>query len=382
MVPRNLKDSSSLWKDKVGDAKELVRTYSVKSGITEEVIDLPAFDETTVIKIFFKASSGLTARLKLTDSKENIIHAGKAYYEYSTFVTILIPDEDKDGQVIHENGLLTLEYKFNTTESTTADQEVDCWRMEIIISLVPFSELVENLKCDLVKKGEYSSSLTKIPNNLFDTYEFNLDNPISIDEKVYMENEKLKLKLKNNNVSNTKNDGNILINVYYDFPYIALNSKLRSVDKTYQKFITFGELNIFEEELGTETSLSQISNVVKYSIPSSFYQSSSSYLEAEFYLTPNYLLLLENSGTNSELCFPVSISIEYIPPKATTAMSDEDEEDIVGIRFIKPAIIDTKIPIMQYSNITLEIELDKSLTEAFPEISIDSSITGTMVSQI
>ena len=380
LIPRNLNNSSSLWKDKVGDVKEFVRTYSVKSGVTEEVIDLPAFDETTVIKVFFKASSGLTARLKLTDSKENINHAGKAWYEYSTFVSILVPDEDQDGQVIHENGLLTLEYKINSTESKNNEPQ-DWWRMELIVSLVPFSELIENLKWDLVKQGDYSTSLTKVQNNLFDVFELNLDNPISIDEKIYMENEKLKLKLKNNNISDTKNNGNILINVYYDFPYIALNSKLRSIDNTNQQFITNGDFDIFEEELGTETSLSQISNVIKYKIPSKFYANSNSYLEAEFYLTAPYLLLFDKTDISSELCFPLSVSIEYIPPKTSSEAIAEDEEDLVGIKFVEPAVID-KIPIQQYSNITLKIHLDKSLTEAFPDISFDSSITGTMVSQI
>ena len=90
LIPKSMNDSSTLWKDKVGDVKEFVRTYSVKSGMKEEVIDLPVFDEATVVKIFFKASPGLTARLKLEDSKENVLHAGTAYYEHSTFVRILI----------------------------------------------------------------------------------------------------------------------------------------------------------------------------------------------------------------------------------------------------------------------------------------------------
>ena len=81
------------------------------------MIDLPVFDEATVMKVFFKASQGLTARLKLEDSKEKVIHAGTAYYEYSTFVNTLIPDETETGEIIHENPLLTFEYKVNSTEA-------------------------------------------------------------------------------------------------------------------------------------------------------------------------------------------------------------------------------------------------------------------------
>ena len=312
------------------------------------------------------------------------IHISNYIYSISSLFLInkkTIPDETDDGQIVHENALLTFEYQANKTESQKKEESEEWWRMEVIITLVPFTELVENLKCSVVKQGDYSNSLNKVQSKLFDIYEFNLDNPISIDEKIYMENEKLKLKLKNNNVSTTKNDGNIMINVYYDFPYIALNSKLRSINNALQTYITSGEFDVYEEELGTETSLSQISNVIKYTIPASFYADSSSYLEAEFYLSNNYLLLFDKSDINSELCFPLSISIEYIPPKTTQQTTSEDDEELVGIKFVKPAIINN-IPILQYSNITLEVELDVSLKDAFPEISFDSSITGTMVSQM
>lgn len=73
--------------------------------------------------------------------------------------------------------------------------------------------------------------------------------------------------------------------------------------------------------------------------------------------------------------------IEYVPPKTAEEPSDDESEGAANIKFIKPAVL-SDIPIQQYHNITVEVELDKSITEAYPDIAPSSAISGLMVSQM
>lgn len=166
--------------------------------------------------------------------------------------------------------------------------------------MVPYSEFVENLKCEVVKRGDFSTRLSKTDSQLFDVYELNLDNPISMDEQIYLEHEKLKVRLKNTSPTSPQRPGNIFISAHYDLPFVTLSSKLMRTTDGSQKFIKYGEEDTYEEELSAGTAVTQISNTLKYSIPASFYSNSKSVLEAEFSLGSKYLSLLDETVSNQQ----------------------------------------------------------------------------------
>lgn len=385
LLPNYMKDSSELWKEKVGDVRELMRVYSVKKGITVEKIDLPIMDEATVLKIFFKSSPGLQCKVKITDSKENVIFESNKPYETGSFSSILDPEEDENGEKIHEKGYIIFEYSYNETLVKLDKQKdvIPCWRNEVIISMNPYSEFIENSKCSVVRNSEFSTKLTKQDNKLFDVYEFNLNEPISLDERIVMENQKLKLKFKHDYATfDKKNHGNLMILVHYDGAFISMKAKLSKYDGTTTKFIKYSQIDAYEEEMGTETALTQLANTITYTVPSDFYSVAGSYLEAEFSLTDKFLALFDDEETSSTLCFPVSVMIEYIPPNTgADAPREEGEEGTSKIKFVSPAIL-KDIPINNYHNITLDITLDQSITEAYPNIDPASALSGTMIAQM
>lgn len=166
----------------------------------------------------------------------------------------------------------------------------------------PYSELVENSKCETVKNSEFSTKLTKIDNQLFDVYEFDLNESISIDERIILEKQKLKIKFKHDTVSyDSGKYGSLMIIAHYDFPFVSMKSKLSRVNGSRQKFIMYGEADVYEEELGTETSLTQMSNMITYTIPNTFYSSSGSTLEAEFSLTDKFLSLFDEGASGTDI---------------------------------------------------------------------------------
>jgi len=119
-----MKDSSSLWKEKVGDVREFVRTYSIRKPISSEKIDLPVFDETTVIKIFFRGSEGLSCKVKIIDSKNNVIFESTKLFHTGAFTAILDPEtEENTGEVKVERGYVIFEYVKNGTLSTEEQKE-------------------------------------------------------------------------------------------------------------------------------------------------------------------------------------------------------------------------------------------------------------------
>jgi hypothetical protein len=137
---------------------------------------------------------------------------------------------------------------------------------------------------------------------MFDVYEFDLDSPISLDERIILENQKLKIRLKHSNKSyDKKQHGTLLMLVHYDFAFLAMKSKLLRYDGKKQKFLTYGETNAYEEEMGTEASMTQMANSITYSIPNTFYSSDDSYLEAEFSLNDVFLSLFEEGVSSSEI---------------------------------------------------------------------------------
>ena len=119
LVPKYLKDSSSLWKEKVGDVREFVREYSIRKSIKTETLDLPIFDETTIVKIFFKSSEGLNCRVKILDSKDNVMFESKQLYNTGSFTAILEPTVDSEtGEIKEEKANIIFEYQKNSTLST------------------------------------------------------------------------------------------------------------------------------------------------------------------------------------------------------------------------------------------------------------------------
>ena len=385
LVPKHMKDSGSLWKEKVGDIREFSRTYAVKKANTVESIDLPIIDESTVLKIFYKVSPGLSCKVKITDSNKNIIFESSKLYQHGSFSAMLDPEIDEKGEAIHEKGHVIFEYSRNET-LVQEDKEADvvpCWKNEVILSMNPYSELIQNSKCDYVKNSEFSSKLKKLDNQLFDIYEFNLDQAISLDERIVLENQKLKLRFKHN--YGTYDDdkyGNLLILVHYDFPFLSMNSKLNQVTGKAQKFLKFGSTDAYEEEMGTETSLNQMANSIVYIIPNTFYRDGDSYLEAEFSITDKFLALFDETVSSSSICFPLNVMVEYVPPSTGANVSRKPgEEDESRIQLIRPSIL-KDIPINKFHNITLQLDLQESIIDAYPSIDPASALSGTMIAQM
>jgi hypothetical protein len=385
LVPKYMKDSSRLWKEKIGDVREFSRTYAVKKGTMVEKLDLPVIDEATLVKIFYKSSPGLSSKVKILDSKENVIFDSAKGYQISTTSAIINPEIDSNGEVITQKGFIVFEYTVNNTEAEELKLKdiKPCWSNQVIVTMVPYSEFVQNSKCEVVKSNDIVSTLQKQSSQFYDIYEFPLGlEPISIDEKVIIENQKVKIKLKPDITSiNDKAVGNLLISIYYDLQFVTLTSKLMKNDGTLQKFIKYGTTEAFENELGTETSLSKIANSITVKLDSSFFSTSStSFLEAEFSLSSRFLTMFDSSS-NTDLCFAVNLLVEYIPPKPFASLSDSESGSSLQLAYVKPALLN-KISIQKFNNITVELGFSQSLLAMYPEIDMDSSLSGTMLAQM
>lgn len=92
--------------------------------------------------------------------------------------------------------------------------------------------------------------------------------------------------------------GNIFVSMYYDLQFMSLSAKLMKSDGSVQKFVKYGKTDAFEPELGTSTSLSQVSNMITHKLDNEFYGSDGSYLEAEFVVSRSFLELFD-TGDNS-----------------------------------------------------------------------------------
>jgi hypothetical protein len=148
LVPKYMKDSGKFWKEKVGDVREFVRKYSLRKSVDNEKVDLPIIDEATVIKIFFNASPGLTCKIKIMDSKNNVVFESSKLFQSGSFSALLDPDLDENGQPTQEKGVVMFEYSKNSTltEKDKKEGAVDCWKNEVVISMNPYSELIQNSK--------------------------------------------------------------------------------------------------------------------------------------------------------------------------------------------------------------------------------------------
>jgi hypothetical protein len=305
-------------------------------------------------------------------------------YSTGSFSAILDPDEEENTQA-QEKGFIIFEYSKNQTAINEDNKKdiVDCWSNEIVVAMNPYSELIENSKCETVKNSEFSTKLVKIDNQLFDVYEFSLNESISLDERIILEKQKLKIKFNHDTVSYDNNKyGSLMIIAHYDFPFLSMKSKLSRATGSRQKFIKYGEANVYEEELGTETSLTQMSNTITYTIPNTLYSSSGSILEAEFSLTDKFLSLFDEGAAGTDICFPLNLMIEYVPPNTGANADEEDDGELTSnIRMVAPAML-SEIPITKFHNITLQVFLDKSITEAYPDIDLTSSLSGTLISQM
>lgn len=141
-----MKDSGLLWSEKVGDVREFSRTYSVTSGITTESLDLPVIDEATLIKIFYKGSDGLSLSVKILDSNQTILFESAKPYSVSTTSAIMNPEITADGANVDRKGTVVFEYTFNE-KKISSEEEKDikpCFSSQVIISMVPYSEFIEN----------------------------------------------------------------------------------------------------------------------------------------------------------------------------------------------------------------------------------------------
>lgn len=380
LVPRYMKDSASLWKDKVGDTQEFVRTYCVKDPSRVEKLDLPVVGEATIIKIFFKTLEGLKTKAKIVDSADQILFETKKSYQWGSFTAILTPDEDSDGELIPEKAFIIFEY-------SSEDSDFNGAKLDVVISMTPYSEVLENSKCDQVKKTEVTGNLNKLDNQMFDIYEFDLDHAISIDERIIIENQKLKVRFKNTGNAQTNDlEGSLLVYVHYNHAAVTINSKLLKNNGATSTFVKYGISEAFEPELDTESSLAQLSNMLGVTISDKFYTESGAYYEADFIISDKFLSLFEEDAINSKLCFPVNLVVEYVPPRARpeeSLPSSEDDiaENVANIQFVSPPKL-KRIPIKKYHNVTIEITLDQSLTEAYPDLDPTSTLSGTLISQM
>lgn len=73
--------------------------------------------------------------------------------------------------------------------------------------------------------------------------------------------------------------------------------------------------------------------------------------------------------------------IEYVPPNTGANAEEDDGEATSRIRMVAPAML-SEIPITKFHNITLQVFLDKSIVEAYPNIDPASSLSGTLISQM
>lgn len=247
----------------------------------------------------------------------------------------------------------------------------------------PYTELIQNSKCEIVKSSEFTSKISKIDNQLFDIYEFSLSDPISLNERLILENSKMKIRLKHNEVNYSKDQhGVLLILVHYNFAFVSMKSKLNRIDEKRSKFLSYGETSTFEDQLNTQISMTQMSNLIKYEIPSTFYEKEKSYLEAEFSLTDKFMSIYEDLTNNDKMCWPINLMIEYIPPGSGANKQKEEDFDVESkIELITPAILND-IPITDDHNLTLKVSLDTSITTAYPNIDPASSLSGTMLQQM
>ena len=386
LVPKYMNDSSSLWKEKVGDVREFVRNYSIRKAVQTERIDLPVFDETTVIKIFYKASKGLSCRVKIVDSNENVVFESTKNYKTGSFTAILDPDDDGEtGVKKEEKGYVIFEYSKNETmpKSEKKEGSISCWSNDVVISMNPYTELIENSKCEVVKNTEFTPKLPKVDNQMFDIYQFDLNSPISVDERIILEKEKLKVRFNFDSQTYDKmKHGTLLILVHYDFAFISMKSKLTKSDGTKNKFLKYGDTDSFEDELGLETAMTQMANSISYQIPGSYYGKTDSYIEAEFSLTDKFMSIFEKELFNFESCFPLNLVVEYVPPgQGADKTRDEDDDSQSRIELIVPAILNN-VPISQYHNLTVAVTLDSSIIDAYPSIDPASSLSNTMMQQM
>ena len=247
----------------------------------------------------------------------------------------------------------------------------------------PYTELIQNSKCEFVKNSEFTPKISKTENRLFDIYEFNLSDPINIDERLILENSKLKVKLTHDSAEYSKDQhGMLLVMVHYDFAFVSMKSKLNRLTGKKKKFLAYGKTESFEDQLQTEASMTQMANVIKYKIPASFYAKGDSSLEAEFALTDKFISIYENSQFNDETCWPINLIIEYIPPgKGANRPKEDDGESHSMIEMITPATLQN-IPISDQQNLTVQLSFDTSITDAYPGLDTSSSLAGTLIQQM
>lgn len=73
--------------------------------------------------------------------------------------------------------------------------------------------------------------------------------------------------------------------------------------------------------------------------------------------------------------------IEYVPPGIGANALRDDDDNESRIELINPAIL-MDIPINKYHNITLTLQLDKGITEAYPSIDPASTLSGSLIQQM
>ena len=379
-----MKDSSSLWKEKVGDVREFNRKYAVFKAVKFEKVDLPVVDETTYVKIYYTSSSGLSLKIKILDSNEDVIFEGAKAYQTSTISTIINPETDQDGNAKETRATVTFEYSVDNTKSKQQFQEdvKPCWNNEVIISITPYSELVENSRCDSAQNQNFVTELSQKDSQFYDVYEFSLGNePLSVDQPLMVRNQEVKIKLKPDISAIDDNIvGNISVTLYYDLQFVSFLGKLMKNDGIKQKFIKYSKIEIFEHELGVDTSLSKIADTITTKLDKAFYSSDESYYEADFTLSNKFLSMFDYSSSNDlDLCFPVNLLIEYVPPKSLN--TDNEDENESNISYVNPPVV-SKIPIKKLNNITVEVGLSESILETHPGIDLDSSLSGRMIAQM
>jgi hypothetical protein len=124
-----------------------------------------------------------------------------------------------------------------------------------------------------------------------------------------------------------------------------------------------------------------MANTISYKVPSPLYSKTDSYLEAEFSLTDKFVSLFEDEVSSDQICFPVNLLIEYVPPNMGANKARTEDDGDSRIEMVLPAIMND-IPITKYHNITIQVNLDTSLVDAYPSIDPSSTLSGTMVSQM
>jgi hypothetical protein len=279
-----MNDSSILWKDKSADAKEFIRTYAVTKGTKVEKLDLPVIDETSIVKIVFKSSTGLKSKVKILNKDNTAVLESKKLYQVGSFSAIIDPKPKENlKDTTPENTKILIEYNINTKNLKPANSK--CFRNKIIVSIMPYSEFIENSKCEVVKT---ITNLDEVQDSE-SVYDVNLGSDQMTINKNFLINKKLKVQFKPDfHTSSVQKDGYLMALINYDLAFASAIGKLNKILDSEKDFVKYGGIIAYEGG-NSESALAKMGNVITTTLSNDYYETDSPFLEAEFSLSDAFL---------------------------------------------------------------------------------------------